>query len=1198
MIPIKKQVKMINFRVLSPEEIKKIAVAKIVTPELYDIDGYPVDGGLMDLRLGAIDPGVRCRTCGGGVKECLGHFGYIELARPILHIKFVNIIDTLLRTTCQKCGKLMTAKEDLTLDDIKKLRNLKKCPYCGHKQDKIKLEKPYFFYKGGKRFYANEIREHLTKIPDDDLRKMGINTKTFRPEWAVVTLLLVPPVTVRPSITLETGERSEDDLTHKLSDIVRTNQRVWENINAGAPEVIIEDLWDLLHYHVSTFFDNNISQLPPARHRGGQPLKTITERIKGKEGHIRHNLSGKRVNFSARTVISPDPRIRLNEVGVPLQVAKVLTAPERVTPFNIKYLKKLVLSKDYPGANYITRPDGKRKKISEDIRQDLADELDVGYVVERHLHNGDIVLFNRHPSLHKASLMSHRVRVLPGRTFRINPAVTFPYNADFDGDEMNVHAPQDEEALSEAKVLMDVNNMLISSKNNAPLLGSEDDAVSGNFLLTQKDLSREDAVQLLFDIGVDTDTIEKQNFTDSVSGKDVFSCILPKVNFETKNKLCLGKDCPYFKNCKKEKCPYNAYTKIKNGKLTSGVIDKTLIGVEKSELVKVVDREFGRKQAIKMVQNIFLLGTTYLSKHGFSLSLIDFEPGKELRHIKHEVLSKARKKVNEIINAFSMGKQEALPGKTVEETREIKILQVLNETRTLVGMEQASVVKKDNPAMIMMRSGAKGNAVLNLTQINSFVGQQSLWAKRIGIGYTNRTLSTFRPNDLSPEARGFIGSSFFDGLKPYEFFFAAILGRDGLMDTGLRTPKSGYLYRRLLNALQDFMISYDGSVRDGSGRIVQFKYGSDFTDVSKAHMKEKDRVIEPADAIGVVTAQSFGEPSTQMALNVFHFAGVQEMQVTLGLPRLIEILDARKQPKTPLMTIYLDHDNNKEDKAKRIAERIKEIKLENVANISVDFSDKKIVIEFDISAMRKKGIKLDDILDKLSVTKNVRNISKDQKEQLKNIRKRLRGNKLVINAGEMDYRGIYRLKEKLKNSIVGGVKNISQVLPIKKGKDYMILTAGSNLKDIFNVKGVDTKRTITNNVFEVADVLGIEAARNAIINEIFNVLNKQGLDINQRHIEFVADSMTAGGRIRGITRTGIVSDKSSVLARASFEIPITHFVDAGMKGISDRLNSVIENLILNQPVPIGTGLPGLLVTVEAHDSLVKPKGKATTSKQK
>src|SRR3989338_7157538 len=317
-----KNVKSLVFGVLSPKLLKKMASAKIVTPELYDKEGYPVDGGLMDIRLGVIDPGLRCKTCGSKLKECVGHFGYIELARPIIHVKFTSLVLNLLRSTCRDCGRIlvpknklgrylqslneieaekgMSARRDKIKEIIQSTKTSNKCPHCNARQQKITLEKPTTLIEGDKRVSPVEIRTRLEKIPDEDCWLFGINPEFMRPEWTVLTVLPIPPVTMRPSITLESGERSEDDLTHKMGDIVRINQRLFENINAGAPEIIIEDLWDLLQYHITTFFDNNIVQLPPARHRSGQPLKTLTERIKSKEGRIRHNLAGKRTNFSAR----------------------------------------------------------------------------------------------------------------------------------------------------------------------------------------------------------------------------------------------------------------------------------------------------------------------------------------------------------------------------------------------------------------------------------------------------------------------------------------------------------------------------------------------------------------------------------------------------------------------------------------------------------------------------------------------------------------------------------------------------------------------------------------------------------------------------------------------------------------------------------------------------------------------------------
>ncbi len=370
-----KKIDKISFGMMSPKLIKKMACAKIVTPELYDKEGYPVDGGLMDIRLGVIDPGLTCKTCSSKLKECSGHFGYIELARPIVHLKYVNIVLSLLKCSCKECGRILIPQNKIdsykvSLDKIEleegllgrrkkineiitSLKTINKCPHCKTRQQKISIEKPTSFLENEKRLSPIEVRTRLEKITNEDLGIFGLNHKVIRPEWMVLTVMPIPPVTMRPSITLESGERSEDDLTHKLGDIVRINQRLFENINAGAPEIIIEDLWDLLQYHVTTFFDNEVAQLPIARHRSGQPLKTITARIKSKEGRIRHNLVGKRTNFSSRTVISPDPMIDIDEVGVPSRIAMKLSIPERATEWNMQHLKTFVEKGPgkYPGAN-------------------------------------------------------------------------------------------------------------------------------------------------------------------------------------------------------------------------------------------------------------------------------------------------------------------------------------------------------------------------------------------------------------------------------------------------------------------------------------------------------------------------------------------------------------------------------------------------------------------------------------------------------------------------------------------------------------------------------------------------------------------------------------------------------------------------------------------------------------------------------
>jgi DNA-directed RNA polymerase subunit A' len=833
---VSKKIKAIEFGVMSPQLIKSMAAAKVVTPELYDREGYPVDGGLMDTRLGVIDPGLVCKTDGLKLKDSFGHFGYIELARPVIHIKFVKQIYDLLRSCCHQCGQVLIpaekvqgylkkfndveeeegseAKRQTVKEVVDRYKAKPVCPHCNAKQQKIKLEKPYTFYEGEVRLSPIEIRARLEKISDDNVEIFGYKKGAFRPEWMILTVLSIPPVTMRPSITLESGERSEDDLTHKLGDIVRINQRLFENINAGAPEIIIEDLWDLLQYHVTTFFDNSVAQLPPARHRGGQILKTLTNRISSKEGRIRHNLAGKRTDFSARTVISPDPLISLNEVGVPQSMAMILTVPERITEWNKEYLKEFVVRgpKKYPGANYVIKTDGKRKAITDETKEEILAELEVGYVVERHLIEGDISIFNRQPSLHRMSMMCHRVKVLPGKTFRLNPAVCNPYNADFDGDEMNLHIPQTEEARAEAQILMLVETQIISPRYGLSVVGCIHDAITGNYLLTKElMLKREEAVDLLYECGV-TD-LSSLPGKEKVDGKEVFSVLLPS-DFDFTGKDKSGNE-----------------VKIVDGILKSGTMDKANLGQESGLMLRNIYERYGASYTADLLGRISKLGIAVLSRRGFSIGLNDMDLSDETTAEIKKVLHDAEQESLTLIDDYYAGNLEALPGRSLTETVELRILEALNRARNKSG-DIAMKQSVGSAALVMARCGARGN-VLNIAQMSAVVGQQALRGKRIGNGYSQRTLPYFKKNDLSPKARGFIKNNFKSGLLPHEFFFGAMTGRDALMDTALRTPKSGYLYRRLSNAMQDLKVEYDGTVRDAGGKIIQFSYGEDGLDVSK-----------------------------------------------------------------------------------------------------------------------------------------------------------------------------------------------------------------------------------------------------------------------------------------------------------------------------------------------------------------------------
>ena len=871
-----KKIGHMQFGLLAPREVRGLSATKVITADTYDDDGFPIEMGLMDPRMGVIEPGLRCKTCGQKVGDCPGHFGHIDLAMPVIHVGFVRNVRDLMRSTCRGCGHILFSErirqeydrmlatflqEDkdptiLAKRVAKDAANVTVCPHCGREHGTIDVDKPTTFRENGHKMTPSEVREWLEKIPDADLPLLGINPDVCRPEWMVLTVLPVPPVTMRPSITLESGERSEDDLTHKLVDVIRINQRLQENRDAGAPQLIVEDLWELLQYHITTYFDNQTAGIPPARHRSGRPLKTISQRLKGKEGRFRSNLSGKRVNFSARTVISPDPNLSINEVGCPIQCARELSVPVQVTAANFAYCQELILrgnepeapaGKLYiPGVNYVIRADGRRVKVTDKNKEEVAKRLDVGSKVERQLNDGDVVLFNRQPTLHRMSMMAHTVRVMPGKTFRSNLPCCPPYNADFDGDEMNMHILQGEEARAEAEILMKVQENIRSPRFGGPIIGAIHDHISGNFLLTwnffDKDakgakLALEDATQVLARVGFKGQSppvFEEKDARGEVRkyvwGKDLFSTLLPK-------DLNLTFRCAAWTPGMTEEeavKPENDYmVVIKDGQLISGGIDEKSIAAFKGTILDAISRKYGSAEAGKFLDKVTKIGNGFLTLRGFSTSIDDEDISDEARAEIDAKAQRTRDRVAELVKQYEERTLQALPGRTLEETLEMEIMRETGQARDGAGEIVAKQVGMTNSAVLMARCGARGS-MLNLSQMAGMVGQQAVRGERIKRGFKHRTLPHFRWGDLGANAKGFVASSYKTGLTPTEYFFHSMGGREGLVDTAVRTSRSGYMQRRLINALEDLKVASDGTVRNTAGTVIQFAYGEDGVDPTRS----------------------------------------------------------------------------------------------------------------------------------------------------------------------------------------------------------------------------------------------------------------------------------------------------------------------------------------------------------------------------
>ena len=859
---ITKKIGEIYFSLLSPNEIRKMSATKVITADTYDEDGFPIAMGLMDPRMGVIEPGLRCKTCGQrvGKDKCPGHFGHIDLAMPVIHVGHVKTIRDCLRSTCRSCGHLLLndKQRENFLEQIRQYgiegrntnylyksiiteaRKSDTCPHCGREVGKIELDKPTSFRENGKKLTPSEVREWLEKIRDEDLPLLEINKKSARPEWMVLTVLPVPPVTVRPSVTLQSGERSEDDLTHKLVDVIRINQRLQENRDAGAPQLIVEDLWELLQYHITTYLDNQTSGIPPARHRSGRPLKTLAQRLKGKEGRFRSNLSGKRVNFSARTVISPDPNLSINEIGIPIRIAEELTVPVRVTVHNIDWCKELITSKYAPsadkegkeyiaGVNYVIKnAEGvkRRIKITDKNAELIAEKLEIGSIIERQLMDGDLALFNRQPSLHRMSMMAHRIKVVPGKTFRFNICVCPPYNADFDGDEMNLHIIQGEEAKAEAEILMKVQENILSPRFGGAIIGGIHDIISGCFLLTNKErkVPVHIASYLLGSVGYKDDITVHEDEAGNryILGRDIFSTLLPKdMNIRFKSKT--------YQNLDSEE----AFVIIKNGKLLQGTVDENSVGAFKGRILDRIIRDHGMEAGREFIDNVTRLGIAVVTMFGFTTSIDDEDIPEEAKLKISEGLEKAMEKIKNLVKAYEAGELESLPGRSLEETLEMEIMRVTGRARDMAGEIAGEHLGLENSAVLMAKSGARGS-MLNLSQMSGCVGQQAVRGERIHRGYKYRTLPHFKKGDLGASAKGFVASCYKKGLNPTEYFFHSMGGREGLVDTAVRTSRSGYMQRRLINALEDVKVEYDGTVRQAGGQIIQFIYGEDGIDPTRS----------------------------------------------------------------------------------------------------------------------------------------------------------------------------------------------------------------------------------------------------------------------------------------------------------------------------------------------------------------------------
>ncbi|CAH4038171.1 DNA-directed RNA polymerase III subunit RPC1 [Pieris brassicae] len=1358
-----KKISHVTFNVDSPSDIQLAAHIQVITKNLYTQDGQrvPATYGVLDRRMGTNQKDANCETCGLGLADCVGHYGYIELALPVFHVGYFRSVITILQTICKTCAKVMLAeplkksyrrkfmnpeisylhKKNLRAAVLKKSKTCNKCPHCEALNGVVKKSSAGILKIVHEKYRAKkptdplvkkvlsefneaketnkeiagivnsgliiemnplEVQNLFRRIPDEDVPLLGMSVKKSRPEDLILTRLPVPPLCIRPSVASDMkAGTNEDDLTMKQSEILLINDVIARHVASGGKSEMVQEDWDYLQLHCALYINSEMSGIPLSM-QPKKPGRGLVQRLKGKQGRFRGNLSGKRVDFSSRTVISPDPNLQIQEVGVPVHVAKILTYPERVFPANLQWLRKLVCNGPdvHPGANYVQQRGFSHKKfLKYGNREKIAQELKCGDIVERHLVDGDVVLFNRQPSLHKLSIMCHRAKVQPQRTFRFNECVCTPYNADFDGDEMNMHLPQTEEARAEALILMGNKSNLVTPRNGELLIAATQDFITGGYLITQRDtfFTKPEAQQLASCLLAGPDCNMRIDMPPPAilkprklwTGKQIFSLILRpnkkcevKANLETKGKN-------YTAN--KDMCIQDSYVILRNSELLCGSMDKNTLGSgTKTCVFYILLRDWGEEYAVRGMWRLARMASYYMMNRGFSFGIIDVTPGKKLVEAKNKLLESGYSKCDGYILEMEKGTLQCQPGCSMEETLEAVMLSELSSIRELAAKACFRELHPTNAPLIMAQSGSKGSNI-NISQMIACVGQQALNGKRVPNGFEDRSLPHFERHSKIPAARGFVENSFYTGLTPTEFFFHTMGGREGLVDTAVKTAETGYLQRRLVKSLEDLVLHYDMTVRNATSEVVQFQYGSDGLDPS--YMEGKDRpvdlprvladvraqcldrdeepldgdgilvaaeetlalddfktctsdfktelltflktiadkvrilrakyascgpvskqlerltltqlvrflrvchdkyqrsVIEPGTAVGALAAQSIGEPGTQMTLKTFHFAGVASMNITQGVPRVKEIINASKNISTPIITAELTESYDQEF-ARRVKGRVEKTTLGEITHSIEEVylpSSCFLLIRLDAERIRLLCLEVNVHSIIYSICTSKLKIKQGNIEPVSEWAIKVFAEP-TKHCGWLNM-ALQQLARQLPAVIVKGLPRVSRAViacddTASKAR-YKLCVEGDGLRDVIATYGVDGRKTSSNNILEVFQTLGIEAAVSTIISEIQGVMAGHGMSVDRRHVALLAAQMCARGEVLGITRYGLAKMKDSVLNLASFEKTADHLFDAAYYGQRDSIEGVSECIILGVPAAIGTGLLQLLHKHEQQQTRTK-----------
>lgn len=1280
-------------------------------------------GGIVDSKLGSFD-NFPCMTCSKSIRQCSGHFGFLKLFLPVFNVGYIKVIYGILQIICKNCSRvllkdgkeyqkilkcvhLLRKKDKISRAKsvsliIDHCRRQKLCPHCNCKNGKIRkigawnfIHELEFFDSKSSSSFTLENNENsifhgkdnildplkvfliFQKINRSDFDLLDLDPFGTKPENFLLSVLPIPPLVVRPTIMISSKITNEDDLTMRLVEIQSLNLRLKKLFSFTQDLEILWEVWGILQIECARYLNSEIFM-------GDTDSKNLTgiyQRLKGKNGRFRGSLGGKRVDFSGRTVISPDPNIEINLVGLPRDIALKLTFPEKVSKFNKERLKRNVLRGPniYPGANGLIGINWK-KNLLDFVRFKENIEIREGNVIERHLKDYDIILFNRQPSLHRISIMAHRIKVMTGKTFRLNECVCKPYNADFDGDEMNIHIPQTQKARAEAISLMNPVKNSKTPRNGEPMIAATQDFLTFLYLLTSRD-SFFSYSELFKIIGFSQiENLTRASVYPAVikpkvlwTGKQIFSWVFFSIKSIGKHSVkeiekinkknissCLEEKSYSLdeKQCSPQMCPNDGWVIIQNNELLSGRIGKISIGSgNKNSLSCTIENCFSEQYSAFSLYNISRLTYEWFSQFGFTICLNDVIP----------ILRKktyTRFLITIISNLNSALKIYRNTGKNVlffsGEKEETKVRRILGKIRLKIGSVCLSNQQYNiNPLQLMFMAGSKGS-LLNLAQMISCLGQQTVDGRRLKSDFF-KMIKTNKKNKIFEESiilNGFVKKSFCKGLDNLEFFFHAMAGREGLVDTAVKTAETGYIQRKLSKTLEDLVVFYDSTVRTSCGRLVQFNYGEDginpekasnFSQISnfqlevnqfknkknfrknklseieifaKSHallfinssffnnsfrtkfLKIQKKIqnftdttfyetekflhlrvkilnqinIEPGASVGAIAAQSIGEPCTQMTLQTFHAAGTGSVNITLGVPRINEIMNVSKISQNSKI-IFTHPAIGCKLKIMKLKIRLEKLSLNKIIEkILISFQNHHIFtfIKFkkkflfltgvsDIYYLLCRNLKNSKGLWKNSIFFLNRNCAEIRMNWSNSIEKE---NMVPLKAYDLFNFCRFDLSESL---FYNGFSK--KDLNFFSEKNLIRISInGEELDKIMKLSFVDFSSVQCNHINKVNQILGIEATQNVIIKEIEKTFFSNGIFTDLRHLTLLADVITHQGELMGVTRHGLPKMKSNTLALASFEKTVENLFSSASNSSRDFLVGVSENVILGKEPPIGTGL--------------------------